>query len=421
MNKKFILFRTVFAAIVVIVFVLAALPLRESDFYDTFREILSNPHDPQVEELIAKAKELQEKDKVHYAYPSVALEAAARDIRIKESDGRTNPMDLVKYVNPVIIKNQKLQNNGDVISLVRRKAAGSIHLGIDLNGGAEFLLQLTTDEKASGSFDKYRDNAIETLRKRLESRSIYESEISPAGSNLLSVRVPVVTKDEKAILEKLILRSAKLEFRLVHPDNERELQKFYSFLSQGHDPDEYLDTPPESEFMSIESRNANGDLRVQYFLIENEVQMEGDQIQDSSVIMDQYGQRQIALSFTKAGADQFREVTSKNVGRQLAIILDGKLYSAPTLQVPITDGHASITGSFSQDEAKELSDCLVSGSLPFTITIASRSDIDPTIGAETVRQSVISGIIGTLLVMIFMIIYYRFSGIVADLSLIFNA
>jgi len=237
----------------------------------------------------------------------------------------------------------------------------------------------------------------------------------------VSVRVPVVTDDEKAILEKLILRSAKLEFRLVHPDNDKELQKFYSFLAQGHDPSEYLDTPSEAEFLSVESRDSNGNLQTHWYLVETEVQMEGDKIENSDVVMDQFSRRQISISFTKAGSDQFREVTRKNVGRCLAIVLDGKLYSAPVLRVPIENGQAVIEGSFSQDEAKELSDCLVSGSLPFQLVIATRSDIDPTIGVDTVRKSLLSGIVGTLLVMVFMIIYYRTSGIIANLSLLFNA
>ena len=421
MSKRPILFRTIFTLIVVAVFVWSMFPLRESDFYETFLSTVKDPKDPQIEQLISLAKEKQAKDKVNYAYPSIALEAAAKEMKIKSADGRVHPMDLIQYINPVMVKSQKLQNNGDVISMVRKKAAGSIHLGIDLNGGAEFLLQLIPDERAKANFDKFRDNAIETLRKRLESRSIFESEISPAGQDLISVRVPVVTEDEKAILEKLILRSAKLEFRLVHPDNNSELAKFYNFLAQGHEASEYLDTPPETEIMSIESRNAKGELEVTYYLIENEVQMEGDQIEDSSVVLDQFNMRQISLSFTKEGSDRFAEITSKNVGRQLAIILDGKLYSAPRLNEPIIGGHASISGNFSQDEAQELSDCLVSGSLPFTIVIASRSDIDPTIGSETVRQSLVSGIVGTILVMLFMLIYYRMAGLIANLSLIFNA
>ena len=185
MNKKPIVFRTIFTLIVVVVFVWSMFPLKESDFYDTFLTVIDNPEDPQITALIDLAKSKQEKDKVNFSYPSVALEAAAKEIKIKSEDGRVLPMDLIKYVKPVIAKSQKLQNNGDVISLVRKKAAGSIHLGIDLNGGAEFLLQLIPDEKAKGNFDRFRDNAIETLRKRLESRSIFESEISPAGQDFV--------------------------------------------------------------------------------------------------------------------------------------------------------------------------------------------------------------------------------------------
>jgi len=182
MNKKVpVLLRSIFAIIVVVVFVWSMFPLRESDFYETFRTVLKDQNDPKVVELFEKAQKIQQEDKEHFPYPSLAIEAAAKQIKISDSEGRVSSMDLVKFVDPKIVRSQKLQNNGDVISMVRKKAAGSIHLGIDLNGGAEFLVQLIPDDKAKGNFDRYRDNAIETLRERLESRSIFESETSPAG------------------------------------------------------------------------------------------------------------------------------------------------------------------------------------------------------------------------------------------------
>ncbi|MBO4490553.1 MAG: protein translocase subunit SecD [Lentisphaeria bacterium] len=421
MNKKPVLLRTIFTLIVVGVFVAAMFPLREKDFYETFLTLLENPSDPLVKELVANAKAKQESDKVKYPYASTALEAACKEIKVPGKDGQSYPVDLIKLVKPVIMKSQKLQNNGDVISLVRKNASGSFHLGIDLNGGAEFLLRLDPDEKAKANFDKFRDNAIETIRKRLAGQNIFETEISPAGQDFVSVRVPVVTKADKANLEKLILRSAKLEFRLVHPDNDTEVPKFERYLAQGGDPDAYPDTPPESEFLSMEERDSDGNLFYRWTLVENEVQMEGDQVEDASVRLNEFGMREIALNFTSTGAVQFGKVTTKYVHRKLAIVLDGKLYSAPNLKEPILGGSASISGNFSQDEAKSVADALVSGSLPFKITIASRSDIDATVGEETVRQSLFSGIIGTLLVIIFMIVYYRLAGVVADISLVVNA
>lgn len=412
----------VFALAVIGVFVAAMFPLKQSDFYETFNKLLANPADPTVQKVIERAKALQQEDKIKYLYPSTALEAAAREIKIPAEDGSGSySVDLVHFVKPVVVKAQKLQNNGDVISLVRKNASGSIRLGIDLNGGAEFLLHLQADkEMDSSQFDSFRDNAIETLRKRLEAQNFFETEISPAGQDFVSVRVPSVNSDDRANLEKLILRSAKLEFRLVHPNNDVEVPKFMAYLAAGGDPDSYPDTPSEAEFLAEERRDDHNNLYTDYTLVETTVQMEGDNIKDSYVTMNEFGQREILLFFNTAGTVQFGEVTGKHVGERLAIVLDGQLYSAPTLLSKIDGGTARITGSFSQDEAKSVSDALKSGSLPFVITIASRSDIDATVGQETIRKSIYSGILGTALVMIFMLIYYRLAGLVANISLIVN-
>ena len=411
----------VFALAVIGVFVAAMFPLKQSDFYETFSKLLADPADPTIQQVVERAKALQQEDKIKYLYPSTALEAAAREIRMPSEDGSSAySVDLVHFVKPNIVKAQKLQNNGDVISLVRKNASGAIRLGIDLNGGAEFLLHLQADEKAQGAqFETFRDNAIETLRKRLEAQNYFETEISPAGQEFVSVRVPSVNSDDRANLEKLILRSAKLEFRLVHPNNDVEVPKFMAYLAQGGDPDSYPDTPSEAEFLSEERRDGNN-LITDYTLVETTVQMEGDNIKDSYVTMNEFGQREILLFFNNAGTIQFGEVTGKHVGERLAIVLDGQLYSAPTLLSKIDGGTARITGSFSQEEAKSVSDALKSGSLPFVITIASRSDIDATVGQETIRKSIYSGILGTALVMIFMLIYYRLAGLVANISLLVN-
>ena len=412
----------VFALAVIAVFVAAMFPLKQSDFYETFNKLLSDPADPTIQKVIERSKALQQEDKIKYLYPSTALEAAAREIKMPSEDGSAAfSVDLVHFVKPNIVKAQKLQNNGDVISLVRKNASGAIRLGIDLNGGAEFLLHLQADKEMDGAqFDSFRDNAIETLRKRLEAQNYFETEISPAGQDFVSVRVPSVNSDDRANLEKLILRSAKLEFRLVHPNNDVEVPKVMAYLAAGGDPDSYPDTPSEAEFLAEERRDDHNNLYTDYTLVETTVQMEGDNIKDSYVTMNEFGQREILLFFNTAGTVQFGEVTGKHVGERLAIVLDGQLYSAPTLLSKIDGGTARITGSFSQDEAKSVSDALKSGSLPFVITIASRSDIDATVGQETIRKSIYSGLLGTVLVMIFMLIYYRLAGLVANISLLVN-
>ncbi len=418
-NHKPIILRTLFAIAVIAIFIASMFPFSESDFYDTLNTLLSDPQNPTMVKVIDLAKQKQSEDKVKYAYPSVALEAAAREVKEPDADGNgLYSVDIVRYVKPVIVKQHKIQSNADVISLVRKNSASALHLGIDLHGGAEFLLHLVADEKAQSDFARFRDNAIETLRKRLAKQNIFEAEISPAGLEYVSVRVPVKTEDEKANLEKLVLRSAKLEFRMVHPMNDELVPRYEAYLNQGGDPDAFPDTPSEAEFLSTEERIGDH-LITEYVLVETTVQMEGNEVKDAYPSMNQFGKREILFSFTPAGASKFGEVTGNNIGRRMAVVLDGQLYSAPTIQSRITS-NGQITGSFSQDEAQGVADALVSGSLPFEITVASRSDIDATVGAETIRSSIYSGILGTVLIMIFMLIYYRTAGLVANISLLAN-
>ena len=405
MNKKPIILRTIFALLVLGVFIYSMYPLQERDFYESFKDICDNPKSAEVTELIAAAQAKKAKDPS--MYDSVALENAAIDKGIS----------IQKLLKPATVKNQKISNNRDVLSLIRKNSAGSIRRGIDLNGGAEFILELTPDpadkEKIDKDFNKYRDLAIENLRKRLTQKNIFEADISPAGGRYISMRVPIVTKEEKAVLEKLIKMSAKLQFKLVHPNNADEVAKYSA------DPKGYQ--APEGYEVKICNETRNGKPARTVFIVERAVQMDGKEVNDAYQTMNQYGQREIILSFKPAGAARFGEITSCNVGRQLAIILDGELYSAPVINQAITGGNAQITGSFSREEAENISNALKSGSVPFSMTILAQSDIDPTIGAQTVRDGLYSGIAGMILVMVFMIIYYVRSGIVANISLFTNA
>lgn len=412
MNKKPILLRSFFALVVLGVFLFSMYPLGQTDFYASMKSMFVNPADPKIEEVCKLAKAKQEADKSMYA--STAIEEAAREKGVLLTD----------YVKPRIVKSQSLTNNRDVLAHARKLSAGSIRLGIDLNGGAEFLLELEPNETGSdaaqkrkdieNNFERYRDVAIETLRTRLESENIFESEISPAGGNLISLRVPIVSKEEKSRLERLIKMSARLSFSLVHPENDKLVQAYLA------DPENF--TAPEGyKMMENAETGRGGKVRRGIYFVEREAQMDGKDISDAFPTMSQFGQREIILNFNPAGAQRFGEVTSKNVGRKLAIILDNVLYSAPNIQHAITGGTAQITGDFSREDAETISKALVSGSVPFKVKVQAQYDIDPTIGKETVNDGLWSGIAGTILVMIFMAVYYMRSGLVANISLIVNA
>ena len=417
MNKRPLILRTAIVVVVMLVFCTAMYPLVPPDFYDAYVSLLKDKKDTAALKLVDEAKALQAKQPD--LYQSQALLQAA--------DGKG--IDLTKKV-----KGSDLQDNRDVMSLVRKEASSSIRLGLDLNGGVEFILQLVPDEdflkrlksdakggetreeveaRMRNEFDRYRDVAIEILRKRLEGQKIFEAEIAPSGGDYVALRAPVVAKDEKLKLLELIKMSAKLNFRFVHPDNQNLVQKYQE------DPKNFR-IPRGYELMKTQEFRAGEAPLIQYFLVDRHVAMDGKNITMAMATRDQFGQRKIALRFNLQGAEEFGRITSNNIGRSLAIVLDGKLYCAPRIQGAITGGNAEISGSFTEDEAKSIADALVSGGFPFQIKVNAVFDTDPQLGKSNVKNGIWVGIIGMVLVSLFMVIYYHAAGFIAVFALLLN-
>ena len=397
MSNKPLLLRSLITVIVIVVFAWAMYPLTERDYYDVFRSMLKDPKDPVAEKLIEEAKRLENADPDNKLFQSQALLDAA-------NNGGISLKDMVTV--------DGLQHNPDVISAIRKRAAGSIRLGLDLNGGVEYYLQLEADENQSdemkesmkNDFNHYREVAIETLRKRLESKGIYETEIAPSGDGIV-LRAPIVSKTEKESLRNEIRRSANLEFRLVRQNVEASHR------------DLYRNSPEYMEYVEIEK----GKPIVRSYLVETMAQMSGKNIIKAVAHRDEVtGQLQIMLQFNADGAEEFKRVTEANVGRQLAIVLDGELYCAPQINEAIGGGRASISGSFTEEEAKGIADALTAGSFPFKIKVDATFDTDPTLGRASVQNGLYVGIISLVIVAVFMMIYYRFCGIISVVALVLN-
>ncbi|MDD3117815.1 MAG: protein translocase subunit SecD [Victivallales bacterium] len=408
MNKKPVLLRSILALAVIAVFAISIYPLHQRDFFTTFLEVVGKP-DAKIKEVVALAQTKKAKDK--NLFDSIAVEQAASELGV-------NLCDYVKF--------KGISNNRDVISLVRKRAASSIRLGLDLNGGVEFILKLSPEQKgevtagekikeseSTDSMGKKRDIAIEILRNRLEQQNIYEMEIAPAGDNYISLKAPIVAKDEKLRLYNLIKMSAKMQFRLVHPNNKVLIEKYLA------DPKTFK-VPPGYELMESTNINTEGKRPVhEYYLVSKRVEMGGENVVEAFPTQDEFGRRRIILRFNMAGSKQFGNVTRHNIGRLLAIVLDNKLYSAPQIQSAI-EGNGEITGNFSREEAETISHALVGGSLPVKIEIEAVFDTDPTLGLENIHNGIYAGIFATLLVILFMGVYYRRAGIVADIALLVN-
>ena len=406
MDKSMLIFRTAVVALVIGIFAFAVFPLGERDYYDVFAELLRDKKDPVAAAVVADARRLQQ-EKPDLFQSQALLEAA----EIKGVE-----------LAPMLAVNDGLENNRDVIGLVRKEAAGRIRLGLDLAGGVEFFLELddsNASDEVKSNFDHYRDVQIETLRSRLEKQGIFEAEISPSGDKFISLRAPIVSRDEKAKLQELILMSAKLRFRLVHPESDKLVAD-----AQRNDPEFYrhpnLHRVRGYELMKCVSTDHAGKPRVNYYYVAEKVEMEGKDISKAMPTKDQFGQRSIALQFNQQGAEDFGRVTRANVGRQLAIVLDGKCYCAPNIKDAITGGSASISGNFSEDELKSISDALSSGSVPFEIKLKATFDTDPKLGAAHISNGVWVGLLSICCVAVFMLIYYHASGFIAVFALALN-
>ena len=385
------------AIVTMVIFAAAMYPLTPKNFYETFKGLLKDKNDPVAAELIADAQARQAKDRD--IFESQALLAAADDKGVNLAN---------------MLKGEGLENNRDAMSLIRKKASSSIRLGLDLNGGVEFYLELRPDEdkkeEIENDFKHYRDVAIEQLRKRLEQMKIFEAELAPSGERHIVLRAPIVTNDEKAKLRDMIQMSAKLHFRLVENVSPEELARYKA------DPNS---VPPGTEYMEYTAIE-NGKPQVRGYLVAVRPEMDGKNIDKARAMRDQMGQRSISLTFNTQGAEDFKRVTENNVGRQLAIVLDGKLYCAPNINEPIAGGSASISGSFTDEESQTVANALQAGNFPFAIKVGAVFDTDPKLGLASVKNGVWVGVMSLIVVAIFMVIYYRLSGLLAVVALGLN-
>ena len=204
--------------------------------------------------------------------------------------------------------------------------------------------------------------------------------------------------------------SAKLHFRLVKDTAADELARYKA------DPQS---VPSDYEYMEY-TEIENGKPLVRAYLVDIRPVMDGRNIDRARAMRDQMGQRSISLSFNTQGAEDFKRVTENNIGRQLAIVLDGKLYCAPNIREAIAGGSASISGSFTDEEAQTIANALQAGNFPFSIKVGAVFDTDPKLGLASVKNGVWVGVISLILVAIFMVIYYRLSGMLAVIALGLN-
>ena len=251
------------------------------------------------------------------------------------------------------------------------------------------------------------DQALETIRNRIDQFGVSEPEITLQGTDRILIQLPGVKDPQRAI--NLIGQTALLEFKLL--DEEGNL-------------DEALKgSIPEGDillYQRVVDPKTGGVRKVPYLLKEKTL-MTGEVLKDARVALDsQFHEPYVALEFDDIGAKLFEQITGANVKKRLAIILDNNVYSAPVIQERIAGGRAQITGRFSTEEAKDLAVVLRAGALPAPVKILEQRTVGPSLGQDSIHKGIISTLISAAIVVLFMIFYYRFAGVIADVALILN-
>jgi preprotein translocase subunit SecD len=252
------------------------------------------------------------------------------------------------------------------------------------------------------------DQSLETIRNRIDQFGVTEPLIQRQGDRDIVIQLPGIQDPERA--KELIGKTAVLSFKLVRDVNATPFAK-------GEQP-----VPAGTQVLYLLSKGASGERRKgEPLLVESTTLMTGDVVSDARVRPgDLANSRTVSLDLNARGARLFEEITGANVGRRLAIILDDTVYSAPQIKERIPGGRAIISGSFTPDEAHDLAIVLRTGALPAPVSVAEERTVGPTLGEDSIAQGIRSFVVGGALVVVFMLFYYRFAGLLADLALVWN-
>jgi SecD/SecF fusion protein len=383
--------RFVLVALVLVWSVYELYPPTGRDLAQVFRE-KAERRDAQFTAILQKAQELNR------AAPEKAYE------NLTEAIG-TN--DITHYF-PSFEAEKESHPTTYILNRLQRAAAGKIHLGIDLQGGTSFVVEMDTNQldKASQA-DTALSQAVEVLRKRVDKFGVAEPVIQPEGNNRILVQLPGLSAAVQESAKDAIQKAAFLEFRMVYYPSE-EGQKL---IAEGT-------SVPGYDIMTHVKTLPNGVKQVERYLVKKHAELKGG-IKTAMVTRDNLGRPEIAFTFEGAAAEKFGEITTENVGHQMAIILDGELQTAPVIKSAITGGNGVIEGDYSAQEAFLLQTVL-ENPLKAPLHIIASQSVGPTLGQDAISSGIRASLYGTILVSAFMLAYYMIAGMVANVALIGN-
>ena len=284
-----------------------------------------------------------------------------------------------------------------------------IALGLDIKGGTSFLIKLQqTDKEITTSM---LDQAVEVIRKRVDYFGASEPIISPVGKDRILVQIPGLSAEKIQEARQQLSRVAKLEFRMVYPDNGERLRA----IDAGTEV-----IPPEYKIDTLIPHAEPGGKKPEpeRLLVKKKADLGGERVSGSNAYYGNEGWG-VQLRFDSEGAKQFGDITEKSKGFRFAIVLDGVIQSAPVIRDAIYGGSAQITGRFSEQEARSLASVL-ENPLQTPVSIEEERSVSPTLGLDSIRSSILAGLLGLAITLVCVLVYYRFAGVIACLALLIN-
>ncbi len=281
-----------------------------------------------------------------------------------------------------------------------------IRLGLDLQGGTSFLIRLIPQTDGSITPDLL-DQAVEVIRKRVDQYGVSEPVITPQGKDRILVQIAGLDTNQIQEAKSQLQRVAKLEFAIVDEGGPSRVERIQNG-EEVMDPSLVLKTyrPGKDKTESTQ------------ILVKRRAAFTGEYVTRAFAYFDQQGYG-VSLELNSEGGKIFDEVARQNKGRQMAIILDGEVISAPVLQSDHFGGRAQITGNFDDKEARDLASAL-ENPLRVPVQIEETRSVSPTLGADSIRSGVMAGVTGLVLVIFATLLYYRFAGLIAVFGLLLN-
>lgn len=330
--------------------------------------------------------------------------------------------NLVKYFPFYPEAKDEVNPTAYILNRLQRDAAGKIKLGLDLQGGTSFLVamdtnrlvivdyvtnklgQIETVTNSVGELEGALSQAVEVLRKRVDKFGVAEPVIRPAGSDRILIQLPGLSEEARQRAKETIQKVAYLEFRMVHEASD-------SLIASG-------EVPPGYEMLSRVSAPKKGTKQVERYVVKKRPEMVGG-VKNAFVNRNNLGQPEISFRLETVAAEKFGRITRENVGRLLAIVLDGELQTAPRINSAIEGGSGVIEGTYTPQEAYELANVL-ENPLRAPLSIVYSRDVDPTLGKDSIRSGVNAAIYGVIAVAGFMLVYYMLAGLIANAALVLN-